>query len=107
MVLLVAGGTRPERCRPGRRSQFAASSFRDGRVLLAGDAAHTTSPTGGHGLNTGLGDVSDLGWMLDALVRGWGGANLLEAYNDERRPTARRRWKCSRATSQTACCSIS
>ena len=39
-----------------------------GRILLAGDAAHTTSPTGGHGLNTGIGDVSDLGWMLDALL---------------------------------------
>ena len=56
--------------------------------LLAGDAAHTTSPTGGHGLNTGIGDVSDLGWMLDALLRGWGGDQLLAAYNAERRPVA-------------------
>ncbi|MCW2526424.1 MAG: hypothetical protein JWM76_1284 [Pseudonocardiales bacterium] len=76
------------RVMPWRRSQFAATSFRSGRVLLAGDAAHTTSPTGGHGLNTGLGDDSDLGWMLDALVRGWGGPALLEAYDAERRPTA-------------------
>jgi 2-polyprenyl-6-methoxyphenol hydroxylase-like FAD-dependent oxidoreductase len=54
--------------------------------VLAGDAAHTTSPTGGHGLNTGIGDVSDLGWMLDALLRGWGGDQLLAADNTERRP---------------------
>ncbi|HVV08382.1 FAD-dependent monooxygenase [Amycolatopsis sp.] len=73
---------------PWRRSQFAADRFRKGRVLLAGDAAHTTSPTGGHGLNTGLGDVSDLGWMLAALLRGWGGAGLLDAYHAERRPVA-------------------
>jgi 2-polyprenyl-6-methoxyphenol hydroxylase-like FAD-dependent oxidoreductase len=76
------------RVMPWRRSQFTAERFGAGRVLLAGDAAHTTSPTGGHGLNTGLGDVSDLGWMLDALVRGWGGDGLLEAYDAERRPVA-------------------
>ena len=73
---------------PWRRSQYAATRFRTGRVLLAGDAAHTTSPTGGHGLNTGLGDCSDLGWMLDALLHGWGGAGLLDAYDAERRPVA-------------------
>ena len=61
------------RVMPWRRSQFTAERFAAGRIALAGDAAHTTSPTGGHGLNTGLGDVSDLGWMLDALIRGWGG----------------------------------
>jgi hypothetical protein len=73
---------------PWRRSQFAAGTFRAGRVLLAGDAAHTTSPTGGHGLNTGLGDVGDLGWILDALLRGWGGDGLLDAYDWERRTVA-------------------
>jgi 2-polyprenyl-6-methoxyphenol hydroxylase-like FAD-dependent oxidoreductase len=76
------------RVMPWRRSQFTAERFTAGRILLAGDAAHTTSPTGGHGLNTGLGDASDLGWMLDALVRGWGGDQLLTAYNAERRPVA-------------------
>jgi 2-polyprenyl-6-methoxyphenol hydroxylase-like FAD-dependent oxidoreductase len=76
------------RVMPWRRSQFTAERFAAGRIALAGDAAHTTSPTGGHGLNTGLGDVSDLGWMLDALIRGWGGDQLLTAYNAERRPVA-------------------
>jgi 2-polyprenyl-6-methoxyphenol hydroxylase-like FAD-dependent oxidoreductase len=76
------------RVMPWRRSQFTAECFAAGRILLAGDAAHTTSPTGGHGLNTGLGDVSDLGWMLDALVRGWGGGQLPAAYDAERRPVA-------------------
>lgn len=73
---------------PWRRSQYVAARLRDGRVLLAGDSSHTMSPTGGHGLNTGLGDAADLGWMLDALVRGWGGAGLLEAYDTERRSVA-------------------
>lgn len=75
---------------PWRRSECLAQNFRVGRVLLAGDAAHTTSPTGGHGLNTGLGDVAGLGWVLDALLKGWGGPHLLEAYEAERRPVARR-----------------
>lgn len=73
---------------PWRRSQCAATGFRAGRVFLAGDAAHTTSPTGGHGLNTSLGDTSDLAWMLDAVLHGWGGTALLDAYTAERRPVA-------------------
>jgi 2-polyprenyl-6-methoxyphenol hydroxylase-like FAD-dependent oxidoreductase len=77
-----------ERVAPWRRSQCAAATFRVGRVLLAGDAAHTTSPTGGHGLNTGIGDVSDLGWILPAILQGWGGEDLLAAYTLERRPVA-------------------
>lgn len=73
---------------PWWRAQMHAESYRVGRVLLAGDSAHTTSPTGGHGLNTGIGDVHDLGWMLDAVLSGWGGSQLLEAYTLERRPVA-------------------
>jgi 2-polyprenyl-6-methoxyphenol hydroxylase-like FAD-dependent oxidoreductase len=76
------------RVMPWRRSQFTADRYVEGRILLAGDAAHTTSPTGGHGLNTGIGDASDLGWMLGALLRGWGGDQLLADYNAERRPVA-------------------
>jgi 2-polyprenyl-6-methoxyphenol hydroxylase-like FAD-dependent oxidoreductase len=82
------GDWKVRRVMPWRRSQFTADRFTAGRILLAGDAAHTTSPTGGHGLNTGIGDVSDLGWMLDALLGGWGGHQLLAAYNAERRPVA-------------------
>jgi 2-polyprenyl-6-methoxyphenol hydroxylase-like FAD-dependent oxidoreductase len=76
------------RALPWRRSQCTAGRFRQGRVLLAGDAAHTTSPTGGHGLNTGLADALGAGWALAAVVRGWGGDALLDAYEAERRPVA-------------------
>jgi hypothetical protein len=82
------GDWKVRRVMPWRRSQYTADRFDAGRILLAGDAAHTTSPTGGHGLNTGIGDVSDLGWMLDARLRGWGGQGLLDAYTAERRPVA-------------------
>ncbi len=73
---------------PWRRSQCHAERYREGRVFLAGDAAHTTSPTGGHGLNTGLGDITGLGWALAAVLGGWGGDRLLDAYGAERRPVA-------------------
>ena len=75
---------------PWRRAQTVADTFRAGRVLLAGDSCHTTSPTGGHGLNTGIGDSVTLGWMLDGLLAGWGGPKLLDAYTNERRPVAMR-----------------
>lgn len=71
-----------------RRSQFTADRLCKGRVFLAGDSAHTMSPTGGHGLNTGFGDVMDLSWILQAYLEGWGGPGLTEAYNIERRPIA-------------------
>ncbi|RMZ77797.1 hypothetical protein DV737_g4193, partial [Chaetothyriales sp. CBS 132003] len=73
-----------------RRSQYTAERYHKGRVFLAGDAAHTMSPTGGHGLNTGIGDVMGLSWVLQALLEGWGGQRLLEAYTLERRPVALR-----------------
>ena len=71
-----------------RRSQFVAERYTEGRVFLAGDSAHVMSPTGGHGLNTGLGDARDLSWILQGLIEGWGGPGLIEAYNAERRPIA-------------------
>src|ERR1700730_16021514 len=82
---------------PWRRSQCNATAYRSGRVLLAGDAAHTMSPTGGHGMNTGIGDVSDLGWMLEALASRWGGEGLLDAYDIERRPIGLRNARSSTA----------
>lgn len=79
-----------ERVVPWRRAQTLARTYGQGRVLLAGDSVHTTSPTGGHGLNTGIGDATDLSWMLAACIHGWGGPHLLEAYTLERRPVALR-----------------
>jgi 2-polyprenyl-6-methoxyphenol hydroxylase-like FAD-dependent oxidoreductase len=63
-----------------------ADQYRSGRVFLAGDAAHQYIPTGGYGMNTGIGDAVGLGWMLAGAVNGWAGPNLLGAYEDERRP---------------------
>ncbi|MFD8013344.1 FAD-dependent monooxygenase [Streptomyces sp. NPDC058955] len=65
-----------------------AARYRDGRVLLAGDAAHTLSPSGGFGLATGIGDAADLGWKLAAELAGWAGPDLLDSYETERRPVA-------------------
>jgi 2-polyprenyl-6-methoxyphenol hydroxylase-like FAD-dependent oxidoreductase len=73
-----------------RRSQFVAEKYNQGRMFLAGDAAHVMSPTGGHGLNTGLGDARDLSWILQGLLQGWGGKGLIDAYNTERRPISLR-----------------
>jgi 2-polyprenyl-6-methoxyphenol hydroxylase-like FAD-dependent oxidoreductase len=83
---------------PWRRSQSLAKRYCEGRVLLAGDSAHTTSPTGGHGLNTGVGDATDLSWMLTAMVNGWGGERLLDAYVRERRPVALRNFSVATQT---------
>ena len=64
--------------------------MRQGRVFLAGDAAHLNPPFGGHGLNTGLGDAVDLGWKIAATLDGWAGPGLLDSYEVERRPIQQR-----------------
>ncbi|MET9450360.1 FAD-dependent monooxygenase [Streptomyces cinerochromogenes] len=63
-----------------------ASTYRRGRVLLAGDAAHVHSPFGGQGLNLGMGDALNLGWKLAAVVRGRAPESLLDTYTAERHP---------------------
>jgi 2-polyprenyl-6-methoxyphenol hydroxylase-like FAD-dependent oxidoreductase len=63
-----------------------AETYRKGRVLLAGDAAHIHFPAGGVGLNTGLQDAMNLGWKLAARVQGRAGEALLDSYHDERHP---------------------
>ena len=73
---------------PWRRSNIIADRFRDGNVLLAGDAVHVMTPTGGFGANTGVGDAVDLAWKLQAMVEGWGGDSLVDSYELERRPIA-------------------
>jgi 2-polyprenyl-6-methoxyphenol hydroxylase-like FAD-dependent oxidoreductase len=69
---------------------LVADRFADGRVLLAGDAVHLFTPTGGFGVNTGVDDAANLGWKLAAVVQGWGGPHLLDSYEAERRPIALR-----------------
>lgn len=63
-----------------------ATTYRKGRVLLAGDAAHIHSPFGGQGMNTGLGDAMNLGWKLAATIKGWAPEGLLDTYTAERHP---------------------
>jgi 2-polyprenyl-6-methoxyphenol hydroxylase-like FAD-dependent oxidoreductase len=63
-----------------------ATTYRSGRVLLAGDAAHVHSPLGGQGLNTGIGDAMNLGWKLAATIQGWAPEGLLDTYTEERHP---------------------
>ena len=63
-----------------------ATTYRKGRVLLAGDAAHVHSPLGGQGLNTGIGDAMNLGWKLAATIKGWAPEWLLDSYTEERHP---------------------
>ena len=73
---------------PWKRRELVAKSYGAGRVFIAGDAAHQMSPTGGLGMNTGIGDAVDLGWKLAAMLQGWAGARLLESYELERKPVA-------------------
>ena len=67
-----------------------AASYRKGRVLLAGDAAHVHSPVGGQGLNTGVQDAVNLGWKLAQVVHGTAPEGLLDTYHAERHPVAAR-----------------
>jgi 2-polyprenyl-6-methoxyphenol hydroxylase-like FAD-dependent oxidoreductase len=74
--------------RPWTGHCVVAERYQDGRVFLAGDAAHLNWPAGGFGMNTGIGDAVDIGWKLAAMLRGWGGARLLDSYTAERKPIA-------------------
>lgn len=74
---------------PWKPHLLLADAYRHGRVFLAGDAAHQYIPTGGYGMNTGIGDAVALGWMLAATLNGWGEPDLLQAYEAERRPIGR------------------
>ncbi|MEU6377160.1 FAD-dependent monooxygenase [Streptomyces sp. NPDC046909] len=69
---------------------FVAERFRHGRILLAGDAAHTIPPAGGLGMNVGLADAHNLCWKLAGVLQGWAGPDLLATYEPERRPVAER-----------------
>ncbi len=76
---------------------LCAERYSQGRVFIAGDAAHLMIPTGGLGMNTGVGDITDLAWKLWATLAGWGGPHLLPSYEAERRPVALRNLNVSRS----------
>ena len=104
-------------CNPWRQNLLVADRYQNGRVLLAGDAVHLVIPTGGLGMNSGVGDAIDLAWKLEAVLKGWGGPNMIGSYEFERRQIGdrnvgasryatlgRRRWRSSiirRATSSS------
>ncbi len=78
---------------------MVADRYRQGRVFLAGDAAHLVIPTGGLGMNTGAGDATDLAWKLAGTLAGWGGPDLADSYETERRPIGMRAVAASRKAS--------
>jgi 2-polyprenyl-6-methoxyphenol hydroxylase-like FAD-dependent oxidoreductase len=79
---------------------LVADRFAEGRVFLAGDAAHLFTPTGGFGMNTGIDDAANLAWKLAATIQGWGRPRLLASYETERRPIAARNTGAARALNQ-------
>ncbi len=83
-------------CAPWRQNLLLADRYGKGRVFLAGDAVHLVIPTGGLGMNSGVGDAIDLSWKLAATLAGWGGPNLLKSYEVERRQIGERNVGASR-----------
>lgn len=75
-----------------------ASIFRRGRIFIAGDAAHLSSPIGGQGMNSGIGDATNLGWKLALVAHGQADPRLLDTYEAERRPAIK---NVERATTQS------
>lgn len=71
---------------PWQIHKMTADRYRERRAFILGDAAHLHSPTGGFGMNTGIGDAIDLGWKLGAVLGGWGADALLDTFETERRP---------------------
>ena len=87
-------------CAPWRQNLLLADSYGQGRVFLAGDAVHLVIPTGGLGMNSGVGDAVDLSWKLAATLQGWGGPALLRSYDIERRQVGARNVEASRHASR-------
>jgi 2-polyprenyl-6-methoxyphenol hydroxylase-like FAD-dependent oxidoreductase len=83
-------------CNPWRQNLLLAERYQDRRVFLAGDAVHLVIPTGGLGMNSGVGDAIDLAWKLEATLKGFGGPNLLASYEFERRQIGDRNVGASR-----------
>ena len=79
---------------------LVAERYRVGRILLAGDAAHLFTPTAGQGYNTSVDDVCNLGWKLAAVCQGWGGTDLLDSYEEERKPIGERNTRFARSVAE-------
>jgi len=75
---------------------LVAERYKAGRIMIAGDAAHVFTPTGGFGMNTGIDDSYNLAWKLAAVLQGWGGSGLLDSYQAERKPIGFRNTGASR-----------
>ena len=82
-----------------KQNLLLADHYGKGRVFLAGDSVHLVIPTGGLGMNTGIGDAVDLSWKLAGSLRGWGGPKLLASYEIERRQIGDRNVGASRYAS--------
>jgi 2-polyprenyl-6-methoxyphenol hydroxylase-like FAD-dependent oxidoreductase len=82
-----------------KQNLLLADRYRVGRVFLAGDSAHLVIPTGGLGMNTGVGDAIDLAWKFQGTLQEWGGPNLLHSYEIERRQVGDRNVGASRYAS--------
>ena len=83
-----------------RQNLLVADKYAEGRVFMAGDAVHLVIPTGGLGMNSGVGDAYDLSWKLAATLQGWGGPQLLQSYEIERRQIGIRNVEASRQASR-------
>src|SRR4051812_23631678 len=79
-----------------KQNLLLAEHYGGGRVFLAGDAVHLVIPTGGLGMNSGVGDAIDLSWKLAGTLQGWGGPGLLASYEVERRHGGERNVEASR-----------
>ena len=77
-------------CEEWRQNLLLADRYQEGRIFLAGDAVHLVIPTGGLGMNSGVGDAFDLSWKLAATLEGWAGPELLRSYGIERRQVGER-----------------
>ena len=80
---------------------LVAERFQRGRVLMIGDAVHLFTPSGGLGYNTGIEDAVNLGWKLAAVANGWAAPSLLDSYEAERQPLARRNTAFARGFAET------
>jgi 2-polyprenyl-6-methoxyphenol hydroxylase-like FAD-dependent oxidoreductase len=78
---------------PWTAHALVADKYHNNRVIMAGDAVHLFTPTGGFGMNTGVSDAIDIAWKIQGMIEGWGGNKLIDSYYDERHPIGVRNTK--------------